>query len=159
MAVSANAHTQQCTPFPLATTGSFLHMVINFQKKTAQARQEWDSNKTQGLALRLGSKIHSLVRSAKKGKAIDNGSQIGAGGEEREESKQALDQFLSNPVITKAKSTLPGRGATGGAWHPCKARQELKHPQTLELLAKSFSAVNPTSHTEKHGLWTHSHLV
>lgn len=151
VAVGANAHTQQCTPFPLATTVSFLHVVINFKKKKnkkAQARQEWDSNKTQGLALRPGSKIHSPLRSAKKGKAIGNGSQTGAGREEREESKQALDWFLSNPVITKAKSVLPGRGAPGGAWHRCKASQELEHPRTWELLAKSFSAVNPISHTE-----------
>lgn len=61
-----------------------------------------------GPALRLGSKIHSILRLAKKGKEIGNGSQIGVG-----EQGEALDWFLSNPVITEAKSTLPGQGSNG----------------------------------------------
>jgi len=79
MAFSASTCTQQRTPFPQATAVIPLHMVIKFQKKGHKPDRKETAVKMQGPALRLGSKIHSLVRPAKNGRAISNGSQIGVG--------------------------------------------------------------------------------
>lgn len=55
------------------------HKFPGTKKKRRQAEQEGDSHKTQGPALRLGSKIHGLVRSAKNRKAVSNESQTAGG--------------------------------------------------------------------------------
>lgn len=61
-----------------------------------------------------------------------------------ETTKNAVDWFLSNPAITEAKSSWPGQGCSGRNPTQVQASQELEYPRTLDPLAKSSSAANPT---------------